>query len=297
MYIVKDVSDWVHRPERVSQGMHESAWIVSKVGRTALFKYSSVRDGVPVKAHITEKLAYELSKAVRIKCAEIDLAKKNRRVGCLSYDFLNKDDRFQDGLELIRSIRPEFQPKDLISEYAKEDCAVSLFIDSVRKLNLGEESFKSIKVDMLKMFLFDYLIANYDRGITNWGVITNRFNTVSLSPLFDHESSFGLLLPKKVTDEYLINKDRVDFNMQLVPHIHLLFNYWINHERLVEHIVNNYYDETRDFIETIIREVTDESVTNILNNFEDHILDPSDKELVKEVVLRRKEILKKVTER
>lgn len=196
-YPVVDVTDWaVHLYE--ADGSEEKIWLSTREEpcRRALFK-PNVRNDTDEKAdHWPEKLASEVARVLNVPRADIDLAARSGRRGCVSYDV--KPDGWQ--------LQPGFL---LLSEYLKEDH------DPMDKRHKGHTlpnvrgalrdfaqppgfggpaTFGAFDV-FAGYTVLDAVIANRDRHPANWAVLIGPERGDSLlCPSYDHATSLGFSL-------------------------------------------------------------------------------------------------------
>ena len=103
----------------------------------------------------SEKIAYEIAKVLKFKCAKIELAiDKDGTLGILNYYFLKKGTVHSDALFYLRKMGNDR------SEYHN--------LKNV--LNFLEAQNKQVVNDFLKIMLFDSLIGEQDRHEENWGI-------------------------------------------------------------------------------------------------------------------------------
>lgn len=124
-----------------------------------------------------ELIVSELAKDYGISCADYDLASLDNTTGVLSKCVIAENDTYYTMEEILEKVYG-YVP---IKNNNLEDIwyALSTRYDEVTVFHLMNQ--------IVSLFLFDILIGNRDRNVTNFGIIENN-NGVSLAPLFDNET-------------------------------------------------------------------------------------------------------------
>ena len=186
---VKILEEDVFLPEPV--GRQPKYWFKS-YGNRYLFKFATFKsDGTPVYNDVSECIASDIGKMIGVSVAEYYLCQNNDKYGVITKDFLNnnvegpKREEFFDGVYLISQIDPGFKNTSLINPKTKQYYTVDLVLRSVEKYGLQN--------DVLKMLIFDALLANRDRNPSNYGIIVNHeTGNIRFAPLYDNCTSLGI---------------------------------------------------------------------------------------------------------
>ena len=147
-----------------------------------------------------ELVIEELAKLVNIKCAHYERVKVDNNIYYLSED-LGKDKPFSNKLNDIFNALEATYPNQIV-----------FLIDEI-----------------VKIFIFDSLIINYDRSYYNWGFNYDK-NGISDVVIYDNEFSFTSLSKGEMhfTDEHLNNiYELVEF-LKASPHFIEMFNEMYN---------------------------------------------------------------------
>jgi hypothetical protein len=193
---VLDVSAWrvdLLEPE----GSDEKIWLIDPVtGGRALFK-PNVRNDDPERAdHWPEKLASELAGRLGLPRAKVDLAIREDRRGCLSYDVAPHGWALQPGYVLLEALLGQHDPMNPAG-HSLENVRTVLTGYACPPGFFGPTG--STDLDALDVFVgylvFDAVIANRDRHPANWAVLLGPVEgEQALAPSFDHATSLGFNL-------------------------------------------------------------------------------------------------------
>ncbi|MCC5803558.1 HipA domain-containing protein [Rossellomorea vietnamensis] len=190
--MILDISDWNVDETLVASGTREKFWVVDpKSNNKFLFKLPKEGTG----EIWAEKVAAEVGAQLNLDTMDVNIASYNGRKGLLLKNFIKYgEEEFFDGGDLLKTVIEDFDVYNL------EDYNIENIMSSLEPFNL--------EGDMIKVILFDALIANQDRHCENWGVIQKE-GEVSFAPIFDNGASLGYN-----NSEYRINlmfEDRMMF--------------------------------------------------------------------------------------
>jgi hypothetical protein len=222
----------------------------------------------------SEKIAYEIAKVLKFKCAKIELAiDKDGTLGILNYYFLKKGTVHSDALFYLRKMGNDR------SEYHN--------LKNV--LNFLEAQNKQVVNDFLKIMLFDSLIGEQDRHEENWG-ITKSLNEVSLSPIYDNGCS---LLRDQSTnlDELLHYPEKMNKYIQKSTSL-IYDNYGkkYKHFALIDELLNIYPDQMKKIIKNL-KKLNDKKVEDIVNAMPKNYLSEKHKKCIIIFIKKRRDIL------
>lgn len=196
-YPVLDVSAW-----RVAQlepgGTDEKVWLdVPDADTKALFKPNRLRADPEQGEDWPEKLASELAATLGLPAARVDLAERDGRRGCLSYDVVPTRWELQPGAVLLNQLL-DFQhdPRDR----AAPGHTLSNIQEVLRGYRPPPGFSGPAEFDAFAVFaghlMLDALISNRDRHSENWAVLRGRSTADDrcLAPSYDHASALGFNL-------------------------------------------------------------------------------------------------------
>ena len=214
----------------------------------------------------------------------------------MSYNIIDRmSTSLTEGVELIQAKYPYYNKDKLKDEKTGNAYSVQMIQNS---LKIKEEI-----NGILQMIVFDCLIGNSDRHYSNWAEIsTMEYDYVHkaflfswcISPLYDNGSSLCAYVNEKDIEEIL--KDNMRFKALIDTKSKAMIG-WnnkrpIRHFELLEHLKEEKYNDTIEYIENIKNNINEQSINNILNEFDNNIISENMKKLVKEYLLeRRKRIL------
>jgi len=208
----------------------------------------------------------------------------------MSYNLINKmSTSLTEGVEFILAKYPYYNIEKLLDENSGDKYSVQMIENS---LTYADEMKR-----ILKMIIFDCLIGNSDRHHSNWGEIYSMdykehyfiFHW-DISPLYDNGSSLCSYINENDID--IILKDKMKYeaiiNTKSKSAIGWENTRPIRHFELITNIKNRYYDDTIEFVKDIKEKVNEESIENILSNFNNDIISEKMKKLLKRFIIDRK---------
>lgn len=185
-------------------GRGEKIWLKSPNGETGLFKYPKIdtsASGITTE-HISEHLAYQIGKVLRVPTAHVEIGMYQERMGCMSYAINKPDEIIVEGAVFITRRHPDYDV-ELLQEKSsgRYYCLNHLLEISNSPL---------ILVKWIQMMLFDFVIGNTDRHQSNWAFLGkyNDDNSTligNICPLYDNGSSLCCYVKDEDVDEYLGN--------------------------------------------------------------------------------------------
>ncbi|SDG46131.1 hypothetical protein SAMN05421505_104232 [Sinosporangium album] len=195
MFPVVDVTGWdVDQFE--ADGSDEKIWLIDpNTSLSALFKPNVRNDTAEQADHWPEKLASEVAQRLGVPAARIDLAVRNGKRGCVSYDVKPEFWELQPGHVLLSDHLGTHDPRD------KHRAGHTL--DNIRtvlhKFGPPPNSNLPPRFNAFDLFagylVLDAVIANRDRHSANWAVLLGPEETDrGLCPTYDHATSLGFHL-------------------------------------------------------------------------------------------------------
>lgn len=125
-----------------------------------------------------ELIAEEIANEFGIPCAHYDLASYYGFIGTVSENFINRKDNYITIEEILKKV---FK-KENVSKYNNlEDIEISLIYLYKDQLIVNQ-----LMNELINIFIFDILIANLDRHVSNNGIIENE-NGIHFGKVFDNE--------------------------------------------------------------------------------------------------------------
>lgn len=209
----------------------------------------------------------------------------------MSYNVINQNDILNEGVTYIQSKYPFYNKKNLVDEFNEEKYSFQMIENS-----LSENGIKNI----LKMIIFDVLIGNSDRHHSNWGIIIH-INTYeglnsTFCPLYDNGSSLCSYVNEEDIDNIL--KDKMRFSALIDTKSQSAIGWKnkrpIRHFELLEHLRDEKYEDTIEYIKKIRDNINEQNINNILNEFDEKIISEKMKKLIKVYLLERKERMLKI---
>ncbi len=188
-----DVSDWridLFEPD----GSDEKEWLIDPAtGGRVLFKPNARNDDAERADHWPEKLASEIAGRLDVPRARIDLAVRDCRRGCLSYDVAPYGWALHEGYVLLESLLGHHDPLDPAGHTLSNVQAVLRGYARPPGF-VGPSEFAAFDV-FVGYLVFDALIANRDRHPANWAVLIGPVEgEQALAPSYDHATSLGFNL-------------------------------------------------------------------------------------------------------
>ena len=208
----------------------------------------------------------------------------------MSYNINKENDiAFREGLEHIQRHYPFYNKETLTDEYSNNKYSIQMIENSVGKL-----------IDMseiLKIVIFDCLIGNSDRHHSNWGVIPyieenneEKSLRLKLCPLYDNGSSLCAYEDENNLEVFFRDKMKFEalVNTKSKSAIGWENERPIRHFELLEKIKNNSYYITIQYIRKIKEDINEQSIENVLNEFDNSIISEDMKKLLKMYILERR---------
>ncbi|HDR4614606.1 TPA: HipA domain-containing protein [Bacillus cereus] len=191
-YPIIDVNSWeVVEEMGPGVGDRQKEWIRDpETKRIAMFKIPREGRG----EHWAEKLCSEVARVINFPCAEVELATRGGKIGCLSYYFVNREDGFShyDG--------GKFFPFDY-DEETNLGYNIQLIYQVLSPYDLFEE--------FLFIVVFDALVGNGDRHQDNWGITRHdKRDEIFISPLYDNSACLGREVSLEKVKEYLCSNSQ-----------------------------------------------------------------------------------------
>ena len=273
-YKILDVSNW--EIIRKGKGYSTSYWLVDpKTRKKALFKRPKYNEDYDCYYgdHWAEKIVSEIGKFLDFDMPEIDLAIFKQKQGCISYNFLNRDESLREGI-------------DLMSVDVTKDNRRNYILDNILK-DLKE--YRLID-DFINLLLFDAFIGQPDRHEENWGIIISKEGNSDcrLSPIYDNASSLGRnLLPNKISKMF---KDDNCFNSYIEgcqSCIKLEKDKELSQLDMLYYLSNHYNELYLEFASKL-DDLDSNILIRVINKVSNEFMEENHKKLVTKILLERR---------
>lgn len=204
-----------------------------------------------------ELIAEEVAKDFNIKCAYNDLCIYNGNYYSLSKQIYNENDKY-------------IPMQKLLDEHDNN----MMYIWNLLEDEYGDRKLVAkLMNEIVNIFLFDVLIANYDRHVGNYGLLIHD-NDISIAPLIDNENMLSVY--SIVDGEFCIGMEDCDYYrddlftkfLKLSSDTYLdefESKLWIIEPSNVEKIINRVENKLGTIIDKEIKE-------RIYNDFNDNLI-------------------------
>lgn len=170
-------------------------WILSEDGsKIALFKEQINSED----ESYLELFAEEVAKIMGLKTAHYDLAMFRGKKGVISYNFINKNDSYYSGYDIIsrfveENLEDDIELSDLYGVDSEEDPIYAsenlnniediwAILEIIYKDNPDKEKIVFQIIDgLVDKLIFDIILGNLDDHSENWGILNDN-----LAPVFDN---------------------------------------------------------------------------------------------------------------
>lgn len=282
MYI--DFSNWeLYEGLNCGSGTSSQDWIInSKTGQIGLFKD---RKGEQTTDNFSEKIASEIAQIINLPAAKIDLAIMGERIGMVSYLINSGTEIIVEGIQYISSKYPEYDSYDLIDKATGKFYSLDMILESVKELNIDK--------DLFKVFIFDFIIGNTDRHHSNWAILKNGAES-KVCPVYDNTSSLGAYVNDSKIERCINDKNWFDAQVdRKSTSMIALDGKRVRHSEFIIYLKDNYYLETIDFVNKVIKNLTYDSIENLIDSYKG-LLSDSKIVFIKRFLARKIEILKEI---
>jgi uncharacterized protein YciU (UPF0263 family) len=190
-------------------GTKTKFWLLNvRMNRRVMVKFA--REGTG--EDWSEKVAYELGKALLVPCPRVDLCEVMMERAVLCWDFLTQgssvdgssEQSLIHGNELLFRVNDQYPAEVRYGVVQHTTDAVADVLSNARPIWPRAAGAKEAIRDGFDTFvgylMLDALIGNTDRHHENWGVVSQRTATghlLRIAPSYDHASSLG----RELTDE------------------------------------------------------------------------------------------------
>ena len=164
-------------------GTKEKYWIYDAItNEKKLFKIGRENTG----EDWAEIVAYEIGKHIGLEVAIYELAVYKSKLGTISTNFVQDDERLVHGNELLVKI-DKLYPSDRF--YKVREYKLDTVLNLIKILEKDEIiGIKDALHNFIGYIVFDCLIANQDRHHENWGLIVGLGKKLRLAPSFGYRT-------------------------------------------------------------------------------------------------------------
>lgn len=286
---MKHYDSWeVYNGFAEGSGRSEKIWLISSEGKIGLFKFPKSDE---TTEHVSERLAYSLSRKLGIECATVEIGKRDSRIGSCSLLINQQDEELVEGINYINKLWPFFNSETMFD--AKEEKYYSLkhILDSTRDY-VPTNSW-------VEMLFFDYLIGNTDRHQSNWAILTKSDGSVvQRAPLYDNGSSLCCYVKSEdiikilgtdknrfraLTDTKSKSRIRIDEKRKTLP----------THREVVKYLFESFPRISNPIARSIIDRLAVNDIDEVLEDVKLYIEDDR-RELIKRFLLQKIQLLKEM---
>lgn len=299
---IKEFDKWIPDKEKLDSGKGKKIWLINPNNKKTCgwFKYvkktfnrDNKENEILTFENVSEKIAELIARELKINCAKIDIGTYYGDSGCLSYNILGDRQVMSEGVAYISRTYPKYDVQKGIDLETGKYYSLEIILESLKEKELKEEFFK--------IMIFDFIIGNSDRHPNNWAIVKNKSGKESLAPLYDNGSSLCALISDIELDKYFGNDklkflSLVDSKSKTLIRIDSRDKKIPTHKEVLEYLCKNYYIQTKEFAEAVIKKLNEEKIENILRGVNKYICHRR-YELLKKYLMEKIRILKEIYER
>ncbi len=238
----------------------------------------------------SEKISYEIAKALGYNCAKIELAlDEYGKIGVLNYIF-NTPQKFHTDIKDFLSSEITNKRKEI---YTLSN--IKICLDKI-----DENLFK----DFIKILLFDSLIGESDRHEENWG-LTQEINPdnkiiYKISPIYDNGCNLLSEYKENYSKLEKLNTSEIELEKYIKNSkacIRIESSKRIKHFDLIEYLKKDYLDILKNEIEKY-KKLSDKTIDNIVDEIPEEydIVSKLQKSVIKKYIKKRRDILINIIE-
>ncbi|MFB7159097.1 HipA domain-containing protein [Lysinibacillus sp. NPDC056232] len=194
---------------------------------------------------ITELIASQVGKLLKLKMMDVEIVQREGRRGALLKNFVPYRGQFLEGGSILSDFEDYESP--ILSELKGEDL-INFGLDMIEKLPF----WKDIKKEFIAMNFFDILIGNQDRHPFNWMMLYYEDGKKSFSPIYDNGASLGFRFDDEKLKMYLSNEIQLHKYIRNTKVKAGLFEYkQVKAKDLIKVLKNRYIEESSIIISHI----------------------------------------------
>ncbi len=187
---------------------------------------------------ITELIASQVGKLLKLKMMDVEIVQREGRRGALLKNFVPYRGQFLEGGSILSDFEEYESP--ILSELKGEDL-INFGLDMLEKLPF----WKDIKKEFIAMNFFDILIGNQDRHPFNWMMLYYEDGKKSFSPIYDNGASLGFRFDNEKLKMYLSSEIQLHKYIRNTKVKAGLFEYkQVKAKDLIKVLKNRYIEES-----------------------------------------------------
>lgn len=233
---------------------------------------------------ITELLASQIGKILKLKMMDVEIVMREGRRGALLKNFVPYRGQFLEGGTILSEFE-EYNNQVLLNLEKKD--LINAGFDMIEKLDFWH----NITKEYIAMNFFDIFIGNQDRHPFNWMMLYYEDGEKKFSPIYDNGASLGFRFDDSTLELYLSEEARIHkYIRQTRVKAGLFEKKKVKAQDLIQVMKNRYIEESEEIISKIdnfdFQSYNDSINRNLL-------LSEKQKEWLKLIIsLRREYILK-----
>lgn len=288
MHPLINFDNWIIDEESpYGSGASEKHWLLDvESNRRGIFKFPKTKsDNTITGEYWAEKLAAEIAVILGLQSASVDIGTFDERKGSMSYMLLDDSEELIEGIQYISKYYPNYDGDRFEDSESGELYSIQMILRSL-------DGFGDLKSQFLKIPMFDCLIGNSDRHHSNWAVIKSiETGELRISPVYDNGSSLCCYVNLEKISSILTNGQQFE---SLVYGKSKSLIGWENNKKprhfdLFECVVDKFYLESNDFVFKLQNNLTDIVIDNLLNQFEEDVINSELKVLLKQFLIQRRD--------
>lgn len=262
---MKDFSYWEeYEGASEGSGRSEKIWLMNPdTNQIGLFKYKKDKTTTD---HVSECVAYELAQLIDIPCAKFEIGTYKGSEGSMSYNIVDHEGMVLiEGIYCINTMYKNYDADRLLDTETKDRYSIEMINNVLTPLQLFD--------DFLPILIFDFLIGNTDRHQSNWALLMKN-KEFRLSPLYDNSSSLCAYIKESKIDKFLGNdkllwKSLIDTKSRSIIRLTNKDIKQPTHLEILRYLHEYYYKQTKNTVQKIKTLVTEKSIYDILNKYEE----------------------------
>ena len=206
---MKDISNWGFYGYGVDSTLEKIELLApertpseSEGHRRYILKYPRVFDVGVSWEDITELIASQIGKLLKLKMMDVAIVQRDGRRGALLKNFVPYKGQFLEGGSILSEFE-EYESDKLLE--LKNETLINAGFDIIERL----EYWQVVKKEFIAMNFFDILIGNQDRHPFNWMMLYYEDGNKSFSPIYDNGASLGFRFDDNQLNMYITNETQL----------------------------------------------------------------------------------------
>lgn len=200
---MKDISDWDFTGYGVDSTLEKHDLLSPELfpnenegHRRYIIKYPRNFEVGVSWEDISELIASQIGKLLRLKMMDVEIVVRNGRRGALLKNFVPYRGQFVEGGSILSELE-EYNNNEMLS-LKNEELIIAGF-NMIENLSFWND----IKKEYIAMNYFDIFIGNQDRHPFNWMMLYYEDGEKKFSPIYDNGASLGFRFDDSKLDLYL----------------------------------------------------------------------------------------------